>query len=100
MQILIQSPNTTPTDVLMKFIKNKIAKLLHFDERIQAAEVLLEIKGLDSTENKVCEIRFVIPGNDLFVSKQSSTFENAVTQATETLQGELSKMETKFQHQQ
>jgi putative sigma-54 modulation protein len=100
MQILIQSPNTTPSDVLMKFIKNKIARLLHFEERIQAAEVLLKMEGSDSTRNKVCEIRFVIPGNDLFVSKQSSTFEDAVTQATETLHGELSKMESIFQYQQ
>ncbi|MEO7046416.1 MAG: HPF/RaiA family ribosome-associated protein [Ferruginibacter sp.] len=99
MQILIQSPNTTPTDVLMKFIKNKIAKLLHFDDSIQAAEVLLEIEGSDSIDNKVCEIRFVIPGNDLFAKKRSSTFEDAVTQATETLQEEVNKIKSIFQHQ-
>jgi putative sigma-54 modulation protein len=99
MQILIQSPNTTPSDVLMKFIKNKIARLLHFEERIQAAEVLLKMEGSDSTDNKVCEIRFVIPGNNLFVKKRSSTFEDAVTQATETLQGEVNKMKLIIQHQ-
>jgi putative sigma-54 modulation protein len=100
MQILIQSPHITPTEALTKFVKNKIGKLSHFYDRIEAAEVFLKIEKSDSADDKVCEIRLAIPGNDLFVKKQSYTFEDAVTKVVDTMHGEIDKMKTKFQHQQ
>ncbi|MEO8764276.1 MAG: ribosome-associated translation inhibitor RaiA [Ginsengibacter sp.] len=100
MQILIQSPHVTPTEELTKFIKNKIGKLSHFYDRIEAAEVFLKIEKSDSTDDKVCEIRLAIPGNDLFGKKQSDTFEDAVTKVIDVLHGEIDKMKTRFQHQQ
>lgn len=100
MQIIIQSPHIKPTEELTNFIKNKIVKQSHFYDRIEAAEVFLKIEKSDSADDKVCEIRLVIPGNYLFVKKQSDTFENAVTKVIDALHGEIEKVKTKFQHQQ
>lgn len=100
MQILIQSPHITPTEQLIKFVKDKISKLSHFDDRIETADVFLKIEKSDLTDDKVCEIRLVIPGDDLFVKKQSDTFEDAVNKAIDALHGEIDKMKIKLQHQQ
>lgn len=100
MQIIIQSPHITPTEELTKFIKNKIGRLSHFYDRIEAAEVFLKIENSDSTADKVCEIRIAIPGNNLFVKKQSDTFKDAVTEVVDALHGEIDKMKTRFEHQQ
>ena len=100
MQIVIQSPHVTPTEALTKFIKNKIGKLSHFYNRIEAAEIFLKTEKSDSADDKVCEIRLAIPGNDLFVKKQSNTFEDAVTKVVDSLHVEIDKMKTRFEHQQ
>jgi putative sigma-54 modulation protein len=100
MQINIQSPHVTPTEALTKFVKNKTGKLSHFYERIEGAEVFLKIGKSDSADDKVCEIRLAIPGNDLFVKKQSDTFEDAVTKVVDAMHGEVDKMKTKFEYQQ
>lgn len=100
MQIIIQSPHVTLTEELTKFIKNKTGKLSHFYDRIEAAEVFLKIEKSDSADDKVCEIRLVIPGNDLFVKRESDTFEDAVTKVVDALHAEIDKMKTRFQHQQ
>ncbi|MEO8772051.1 MAG: ribosome-associated translation inhibitor RaiA [Ferruginibacter sp.] len=100
MQIIIQSPDVTITDALTKFINAKIGRLEHLYDRIEKAEVFLKIEKSGSDEVKVCEIRLVIPGNDLFVKKEEETFEAAVSKANDALRGEIDKMKTKFQNQQ
>jgi putative sigma-54 modulation protein len=100
MQIIIQSPHITPTEALTKFIKNKIGKLSHFYDRVESAEIFIKIDKSDSADDKVCEIKLTIPGNDLFVKKQSNSFEDAVTKVVDALHVEIDKMKTKFQHQQ
>lgn len=100
MQIIIQSPHVSPTEALTKFVKNKIGKLSHMYDRIKSAEVFLKIEKSDSADDKVCEIRLSIPGNDLFVKKQSHTFQDAVTKVVDALHGEIDRVKTTFQHQQ
>ena len=50
-----------------------------------------------SHENKVAEIKVHIPGNDLFVKKQSETFESAIDQAIEALSIQVKKHKDKIQ---
>lgn len=100
MHIIIQTPLITPTEGLTKFIKNKIGKLFHLYDGIDAAEVFLKIEKSTSTDDKVCEIKLTIPGNNLFVKKQSDTFEDAMCKVLDALHGEIGKIKTIFQHQQ
>ena len=39
---------------------------------------MLRLSNLDRKENKLCEIEFAKPGNDLMASSQCKTFEEAV----------------------
>jgi putative sigma-54 modulation protein len=64
------------------------------------AEVFLKIEKSDSGDDKICVIRLAIAGNDLFIEKQSDTFEDAVTKVIDAMHVEIDKMKTRFQHQQ
>lgn len=100
MKIIIQSPHSKPTEELTSFVKNKLNGLSHFYERIEYANVFLKIEKSDTEADKVCEIKLGIPGNDLFATKQSDSFENAVTLATDALQEQIEKMKNKIEAHQ
>lgn len=89
MKIIIQSPDFTPQPELLDFVNKKVDKLEHFYQRILEARVLLKTNKSDKRENKVCELRLVIPGNDLFSEHQASTFEEAVALAVDAIKRQV-----------
>lgn len=89
MKINIQSLSFYASDKLNDFTIDKVNKLAHFTDQIVDVEVILKLDKSDTNENKVCEIRLSIPGNDLFASKQQSTFEEAVLKTVEALKQQL-----------
>jgi putative sigma-54 modulation protein len=70
-------------------------KLEVFYDRILEAEVILKVENATDKENKVAEVKLVIPGNDLVVKKQSASFEQAVDLASEALERQLKKHKEK-----
>lgn len=98
MKINIQSLHFTPTQRLSDFVTEKVNKLSHFSDRIESGNVCLKLDKSDKTENKVCEILLVVPGNDLFAKRQCETFEEATNQTIEALQKQIRKMKTKFEN--
>jgi putative sigma-54 modulation protein len=60
-------------------------------ETIIRANVTL-FKGPDTNpENNYCEVRLEVPGNDLFVKKNSQYFETSVSECTDVLTSMLNK---------
>lgn len=97
MKTNIQSIGFTANEALTAFVKEKTAKLsLHF-ENILSSEVSLSMDKSSTKENKVCDIRLVIPGNDLLAKAQCKTFEEAVAQASDALVKQVEKHKTKIQ---
>ncbi len=97
MKTNIQSIGFTASEALTAFVKEKTAKLsLHF-ENILSSEVSLSMDKSSTKENKVCDIRLVIPGNDLLAKAQCKTFEEAVAQASDALVKQVEKHKTKIQ---
>jgi putative sigma-54 modulation protein len=43
----------------------------------------------DSRDNKISEIKLLIPGNDLFATKQSTSFEEATTKTIDALKHQV-----------
>ena len=99
MKIDIQSLHFTPQQELTDFVTEKVSTLSHFNDSILAGEVCLKLDKSDKTENKVCEIRLSVPGNDLFAKRQCKTFEEATNQTVEALQKQLRKLKTRLQNQ-
>ena len=85
MDIIIQSLGFTAGEGLEAFIQEKLEKF-NKESKIIRANVTLFI-GSDGNPNKYCcEIRLEVPGNDLFVKKESDSFEKAIVSAADALQ--------------
>jgi putative sigma-54 modulation protein len=89
MKILIQAPDLKPQQELIDFINEKINKLERFTDEVLESRVLLKVDKSDSRENKICEIRLVVKGHDLFATRQSKSFEEATTDAVEALRKQI-----------
>jgi len=54
------------------------------------------MEKLATGENKICDIGLAVPGNDLFISRQSETFEAATNGAVDALQEQIKRMKSKL----
>jgi putative sigma-54 modulation protein len=80
---------------LTDYVQKKADKLDRFYDRIVDGEVFLRLDKDDSQENKIIEIKLNIPGNQLFVSERSRSFEAAADTAVENLKRQLKKFKEK-----
>ena len=95
MNIKIKSLGFTAKPQLTDFLHEKVEKLCNFYDKIISSEVCFSIDKSDTKENKLCDIRLVIPGNDLMASAQCKTFEEAVAQAAGALEKQIEKKKAK-----
>jgi putative sigma-54 modulation protein len=96
MKIIIQSPHFTVKDELDSFIRRKISRLAHLHNTIDTSEVCLKLERSDENENKICQVKLSLPGNDLFVSKKCATFEDAVDRSIEALARQIENLKGKM----
>ena len=86
MDIIIQSLGFKASEHLEDFIREKLDKAVHESDKVIRANVTLYAASESNPNNNVCEIRLEVPGNDHFVKKGSSVFEQAITECTDALQ--------------
>ncbi|MFA6403982.1 MAG: ribosome-associated translation inhibitor RaiA [Salinivirgaceae bacterium] len=91
MKIKIQSVHFDADVKLLDFIESKMNKLEQFYDSIIGAEVILKIDKAENSENKVADIKLLVPGIDLFSKRQAKSFEEAIDQASEALERQLKK---------
>lgn len=89
MKITIHTPDFKADQKLLDLVNEKIEKLGRFSERIHDSTVTLKLDKSETKENKICEIRLGIPGNDLFASKQCKTFEEALAKSADALKSQI-----------
>jgi putative sigma-54 modulation protein len=97
MEITIQSLHFTANADLNNFVIDKVNKLAHHYDRILSANVVLKVDKSKTADNKVCEIRLAVPGEDLFAKNQYETFEEATTATVDALENQITKMKAKFE---
>ena len=90
MKINLQTLHFKAGDELKSFVDEKVGKLARFDDSILSAEVTLTLDG-NSIDNKLCDIRLVVPGNDDFVKKSAVSFEEAIADCVNVLQQKLTE---------
>ena len=95
MNVIIQSLHFDANEELKGFINEKLNALSLLNDKIESANVVLKLENASNTENRICEIRLAIPGNDLFSKKQCKTFEEASTQVTDALKSQLRTLSSK-----
>jgi putative sigma-54 modulation protein len=96
MDIQVHSIHFTADKKLIDFINEKVGKLELFFENIIAGEVFLRIDKSQEGDNKVAEVKILIPGKELFAKKQCKTFEEATDLAVEALRKQVKKHKEKL----
>ncbi|MDD3738188.1 MAG: ribosome-associated translation inhibitor RaiA [Lentimicrobiaceae bacterium] len=96
MDIKINSLHFKTDQKLEVFIQNKVEKLANYYNGVIGADVSLKIANTQTNENKIAEIRLIIPGNDLYVKKQSKTFEESIDKSVDALKRQLTKHKNKL----
>ena len=91
MDIKIHSVHFAADKKLIDFVEDKINKLQLFYDAIVSAEVFLRLENNSEGENKVSELKILIPGKELFAKKQARTFEEATDLVTEALRKQIIK---------
>ena len=95
MKVNIQSVNFNIDKSLDEFIQTKLDSLEKYYDKIIGAEVYLKVQNTSGKENKIAEIKMLIPGDDLIVKKECKSFEEAIDLIAEALKRQLCKKKEK-----
>ncbi|PKP38846.1 MAG: ribosomal subunit interface protein [Bacteroidetes bacterium HGW-Bacteroidetes-15] len=95
MNVKIQSIKFDADKKLIDFINNKLGKLQKFYDAIIGAEVFLKLENTQEEENKIVEVKLLIPGNDLFVQRQAKKFEEGIDDCLEVLKRQVTRHKEK-----
>ncbi|MEZ4684834.1 MAG: HPF/RaiA family ribosome-associated protein [Bacteroidia bacterium] len=85
MNLTVQSIHFDADQKLVDYVNKKTEKLSRYFERITDGEVFLKLSKPQAHNNKIVEIKIFVPGQTLFVSEQSDTFEAATDLAVTSL---------------
>lgn len=96
MNVTISSLHFKADYKLEDFIREKTAKLETLFDGVIGCDVTLKVGPASNNENKIAEIRVMIPGNDLFAKKQAKSFEEAIDNAVDALKSQVKKHKEKL----
>ncbi len=95
MKVSVQSVNFNIDKDLINFVEKKVESLEKFNDNILGVEVFLKVQKTKDKENKISDIRIMIPGNDVVVKKHSKTFEEGISTSVDSLKRQLLKRKEK-----
>jgi putative sigma-54 modulation protein len=96
MKVTISSLHFKADVKLEEFIREKVGKFPALFDGVLGCDVTLRLDAASNNENKIAEIRVVIPGKDLFSKKQAKTFEEAIDNTVDALKRQLKKHKEKL----
>ena len=96
MNIIIKSIDFKAGNKLETFVREKVKKLFTQCDNIIRANVILRKGSSKNPENKLCEIRLVVPGYDHYVKKSSIGYRRSVSQSVDVLQEILRRNKSKL----
>lgn len=91
MEVKVHSVHFSADKKLVDYINEKVGKLELFYDNIVAGEVFLRLDNSGDKENKISEVKLLVPGKELFAKKQCATFEEAVSLSVEALKKQVEK---------
>lgn len=96
MEIIISAINFKADATLETFVRKKVSKLFNQCNTIIRANVILREGENGNLENKLCEIRLMVPGYDHIVKKGTGVYEKSISQSVEVLQKILRRKKNKL----
>ena len=95
MDFKVNTVHFTADDKLVDFIQGKVKKLELMYDRIIASEIYLRLDKNEEKENKIAEVKLLLPGNELFAKKQCKSFEEAADLAVSALKKQVERYKAK-----
>ncbi|MEI6508976.1 MAG: ribosome-associated translation inhibitor RaiA [Bacteroidota bacterium] len=97
MKVEIQSIHFDADKKLLEFITKKVEKVNTFFEGISSIDVYLRLEKDVEKNNKSVEIKLNVPGNQIFVKENASTFETATDFAIDKVKAQVKKHKERIQ---
>ena len=95
MKVVLNAVKFTPDEKLQNFVNDKVGKIERLLPEALQADVSLKVDKPETNNNKIPEIRLVVRGKDLFVTKQADSFEEAVMLSIDALKTQIDKFKEK-----
>lgn len=95
MDFKVNTVHFTADKKLVSFIREKVDKLGLMSDQIIASEVYLRVDKTSDRDNKVAEVKLLMPGSELFAKKQCKSFEEATDNVVDALKKQIEKYKAK-----
>ena len=95
MKVVLNAVKFTPDEKLQNFVNDKVGKIERLLPEALQADVSLKVDKPETNNNKIAEIRLIVRGKDLFVTKQADSFEEAVMLSIDALKTQIDKFKEK-----
>ena len=95
MKVNVHAVNFNVDKKLVDFVEERVIKLEKFYDKIVSYDVFLKVEKTSDKENKMVEVKVIVPGDEFIVKKQCKTFEEGVELASESLERLLLKRKEK-----
>ena len=96
METRIQSVHFDASTQLLEFVEKKVAKVEKFCEGATALEVTMKLVKPETAMNKEVALNLSSGSGDMFASKTSDTFEDALLAAIDALKVQIEKKREKM----
>lgn len=96
MKVNVHAVNFNIDKKLVDFIDERMSKLEKYYDKVISSDAFLKVENISEKENKIVELKVLVPGDDFIVKKQSKTFEEATDLAIESLERLLLKRKEKL----
>ncbi len=95
MKVNVHAVNFTVDKKLVEFVEIKMSKLEKYYDKIISADVFLKVEKTSEKENKLVEVKILVPGDDFVVKKHCKSFEEATEDCSLSLERLLVKRKEK-----
>ena len=92
----VQTIHFDASQQLMEFVEKKVAKIEKFCEGATSLEVTMKLIKPETAMNKEVALRLLSSQGDMFASKISDTFEDALLVAIDALKAQIEKKREKM----
>ena len=96
METRIQSVHFDASAQLLEFVEKKVAKIEKFCDGATALEVTMKLIKPETAMNKEVAVRLTSGLGEMFASKTSDTFEDALLAAIDALKAQIEKKREKM----
>ncbi len=95
MKVKVQAVDFKADKELLDFLQKKMDKLDQFYDKIIDGVAYLKLGNKSDKENKISEIKIMVPGDELVVKKKAASFEASIDQCADSLARMLRKKNDK-----